>query len=196
MIEKIQKIFELEAQAIRNIPITDCFEKAVATILAAKGKIITTGIGKCGYIAQKAASTFSTTGSPSIFLHPGDATHGDVGVVGANDILLAYSNSGKTREVLETAHFSKSLNVSCLISISSTSHSPLAEMSDIVIEIGQIKEVCPFGLTPTSSIIAMLAVSDALALIAMEQRGFTKDQFALRHHGGYLGEKCRSELNN
>lgn len=191
MNERAKLILDSEAEAIRNIPLNGRFEEAVKQILACKGKIITFGIGKAGYIAQKAASTFSTTGTPAIFLHPGDASHGDVGVIGANDIGLAFSNSGMTREVLETAHFCRCLGVAKIISITSHTESKLAAMSDVVLEIGKINEPCPLGLTPTASVAAMLALTDALALIVMEERGFTKDDFALRHHGGYLGEQLK-----
>ena len=192
MIERARKIIQAEAEAIYSIPLGSSFADAVRAILQAKGKIITTGIGKAGYIAQKTASTFSTTGTPSIFLHPGDASHGDVGVISANDILMPFSNSGKAREVLETADLCRQLEVSTVIAITATTESPLAELSDIVIELGKIKEPCPFGLTPTASTAAMLAVTDALALVVMEERGFSRDDFALRHHGGYLGEKLRA----
>ena len=191
MIEKIQKVLQAEAKAISEIPLNAQVEKAVTTILSARGKIFTTGIGKAGYVARKAASTFSTTGTPSVFLHPGDASHGDVGVVSRDDILIAISNSGRTREVLETVHFCRSLDIESVIALTATDDSPIAHESDIVLQIGHIEEPCPFGLTPTSSTSAMSAMLDALALTTMEERGFSKADFAARHHGGYLGEKSR-----
>jgi arabinose-5-phosphate isomerase len=191
MLERIRAILEAEATAISSIPIDHAVEEAVKLIAACEGKLFTTGIGKAGYVAHKAASTFSTTGSPSVFLHPGDAAHGDVGAVRAGDILIAYSNSGSTREILETAHFCRHLGVSKIICITGGTDSPLANESDIVLNLGKIIEPCPLGFTPTASAAAMLALSDALALTAMELRGFTKEDFALRHHGGYLGKKSR-----
>lgn len=191
MLDKIKSYLQQEAEAILAIDVNDSTLKAADFIAGCKGKVFTTGIGKAGYVARKAASTFSTTGSASVFLHPGDASHGDVGVVGEHDILVAYSNSGKTREVLETVYFAKALGISSVISITATNDSPLAEASELVLEIGNIQEACPHGLTPTASTAAMFAISDALALAAMELRGFSEKDFARRHHGGYLGETLK-----
>ena len=188
---KAKQIIELERQALNNLQIGNEFEDAVKSLLTLNGKLVTTGIGKAGYIARKAASTFCTTGTPSIFLHPGDASHGDLGILTKTDYLLAFSNSGKNREVLETVQFAKKLHVNKIISITSSKESPLSELSDIVIPLGKIEEACPLGFTPTSSTTAMLALSDALAIVVMEERGFSKEDFAVRHHGGYLGVKSR-----
>lgn len=189
--ERTKSILAAEAEAIQSIPLGDSFEQAVEQLFSCKGKVISFGIGKAGYIAQKAASTLCTTGTPSIFLHPGDASHGDVGVIGSQDVGLAFSNSGKTREVIETAHFCRRLGIRSIISITAHADSPLADLSDVIVETGKIKEPCPFGLTPTASVAAMLALTDALALVVMEKRGFTADDFALRHHGGYIGEQFK-----
>ena len=194
MIEEAKKILKAEAEAILNLNIDNNFELAINEILNCKGKLITTGLGKAGYIARKAASTFSTTGSPSIYLHPADSSHGDVGVISSNDILLAISNSGGTREVIETVLFCKSLGVKSVIGITGNIESKLAELSDTLISIGKIKEPCPLGMTPSASASAMLALCDCLALVAMKERGFSKEDFAKRHHGGYLGEKSRNSL--
>jgi len=191
VLERVKKILLSEAEAIASVPLTSAIEDAITAIVRCRGKVFTTGIGKAGYVARKAASTFSTTGTPSVFLHPADASHGDVGVVSHGDILLGFSNSGKTREVLETVRFCRHLGVASVISVTAVSDSPLANESDIVLEIGAIKEPCPFGLTPTASTSAMVALADALALTAMEERGFTKEDFAARHHGGYLGQRSR-----
>jgi len=189
--ERIKSYLESEAEAIRAIPLDDRSEKAVQLILGCKGKVFTTGVGKAGFIARKAASTFSTTGSPSLFVHPAESAHGDAGVFADGDLLIAYSNSGKTREVIETVRFAKSLGVESVIAISATPQTPLAEEADLVLPIGKITEACPYQLTPTSSTAAMIALSDALALIVMEERGFSRQDWAKRHHGGYLGEKSR-----
>ena len=124
-------------------------------------------------------------------MHPGDAPHGDVGVVDKADILFAYSNSGKTREVIELVHFCRHLGVQTIVTMTGVADSPLANLSDIVLEIGRIIEPCPLGFTPSASTSAMLALSDAIALVVMEEKGFSKDDFAARHHGGYLGQKSR-----
>lgn len=193
MLERFREILIAEADAIRNIPLGDDVQRAITALRSCTGKVFTTGIGKCGYVAKKAASTFSTTGTPSVFLHPGDAPHGDVGVVQSGDVLIAFSNSGQTREVIETVHFCRHLGISAVIGITGHSKTPLAELSDITLEIGNITEPCPFGLTPTASTTAMIALMDALALTVMEERGFTRADFAVRHHGGYLGKKSRDE---
>ena len=191
--EQFRHVLLAEAQAITGIPLTHDVELAVAALLQCTGKVFTTGIGKAGYVAQKAASTLSTTGTPAIFLHPGDAPHGDVGAVRAGDVLIAFSNSGETREIVETAHFCQRLGAAPIIAVTSHRQSSLAKFASIILEIGTIVEPCPLGLTPTASTSAMIAVTDALALVVMKQRGFTHEDFALRHHGGYLGKKCRDE---
>lgn len=192
--DRAKDLVQTQVNALNNLKIDDTFLLAVEQILANKGKIISTGIGKAGYIARKAASTFCTTGTPAVFLHPGDASHGDVGLLSKYDLVLAFSNSGKNREVLETVHFAKKLGAHTVISITKSKSSPLGEMSDVVIELGEIEESCPIGFTPTASTTAMLVIADTLALLSMEQRGFSAEDFSLRHHGGYLGVKAREVL--
>lgn len=193
MIDKVKKILAAEAHAITSMPVNQEVERAINALIECRGKVFTTGIGKAGYVAKKAASTFSTTGTPSAFIHPGDAPHGDVGVVSSGDILIGYSNSGKTREIIETVHLCRKLGAGKIISVVSTKDSPLGQESDIVLEIGKITEPCPLGFTPSASTTAMMALSDALALVTMEQRGFSKEDFSIRHHGGYLGRRSRDE---
>lgn len=193
MKERFQQILFAEAEAIRQIPIGDDIEAAAAALLHCTGKVFTTGIGKAGYVAKKAASTFSTTGTPAVFLHPADAPHGDVGVVQPGDVLIAFSNSGHTREVLETLHFCRKLGCKTTIAITASRTTPLGEECDLVLEIGHIEEPCPLKLTPTASTTAMIALTDALALTVMEARGFRREDFAVRHHGGYLGKVSREE---
>jgi len=192
-IDKVKSILKAEADAIASLNVTESFADAIGAIMSCRGKVFTTGIGKAGYIARKAASTFCTTGTPSVFLHPGDAPHGDVGVIREGDILICLSNSGKNREVIELLHFCRRLGLSEAIAITASKDSPLAEDCETVVELGKIPEPCPLGLTPSSSATAMLAICDALALAVMEERGFSKEDFALRHHGGYLGKKSRDE---
>ena len=194
--ERAKRVVQLEAEALLRLPIDDNIEKAVLLIASCKGKVFTTGIGKAGYIARKSASTFSTTGSPAVFLHPGDALHGDVGVITPGDILIAFSNSGKTEEIIKTVHFCKKLGVSAVVTITSAETSPLHDLSDIVINIGKIEEACPLGMTPSTSTTAMIAISDALALVTMEYKGIKVEDFAVRHHGGYLGTVTREILAN
>ncbi len=196
IVNRANSLIQTQINALNNIKLTPSFSEAINLMLETKGKVVTIGIGKAGYIARKAASTFCTTGTPSVFLHPGDASHGDVGLLHKDDLILAYSNSGKNREVLETISFGKKLGANTVISITRSKDSPLAELSNTVIELGEIKEACPLGFTPTSSTTVMLAISDALAVLLMELKGMDNDSFSLRHHGGYLGEESRKKANS
>lgn len=193
MLKRFKEILEIEAEAIRSVPLDESLKSVVAEIINCKGKVFTTGIGKAGYVARKGASTLSTTGTPAVFLHPGDASHGDIGAITSNDLLIAYSNSGKTREVIETIHFCKRLGLEKLIVVTSNSDSPIAKESTHIIDTGKVEEPCPFGLTPTASTTVMIALTDALALVVMEERNFTRKDYALRHHGGYIGEITKDE---
>lgn len=187
---RIKEILDLESKAILNLPITDEILTTVEKICNCKGKVILSGIGKAGIVAQKISSSFSSTGTPSIFLHPTEAQHGDLGILSNNDILILISNSGKTREVIELVELSKKLfpkdNLTT-ISITSDLESELAKSSDISLTIGKVKEACPIQMAPTSSTTAMMALGDILVILSMEEKKFTKDDFLKRHHGGYLG---------
>lgn len=190
---RARAVLEAEAEAIRAIQLDEHFLRALELLRRCTGKVITTGMGKVGIIAMKVATTLSSTGTPACFLHPGDAAHGDLGLVSKHDVMITFSNSGKTREVLETIARAKKLNGISLIAITGHPHSPIARQSDVVLSIGKVKEPCALGLTPSASTTAMLALGDALALVLMEQKGFTKADFAKFHHGGYLGKKARLE---
>jgi arabinose-5-phosphate isomerase len=190
---RARAVLEAEAEAIRAIRLDDDFLRAVRMLKSCTGKVITTGMGKVGIIAAKVATTLSSTGTPACFLHPGDAAHGDLGLVGKHDVMITFSNSGKTREVLETIDRAKKLNGIHLIAITGHRNSPIARQSDAVLCIGEVKEPCPLGLTPSASTAAMLALGDALALVLMQKKKFTKADYARFHHGGYLGKKARLE---
>jgi arabinose-5-phosphate isomerase len=192
-IDRARAVLVAEAEAIRSITLDDHFLHALRMLERCKGKVITTGMGKVGIIAQKFATTLSSTGTPACFLHPGEAAHGDLGLVTKHDVLITFSNSGKTREVLETIARAKQLNGMNLIAITGHRNSPIAHQSDVVLCIGAVKEACPLGLTPTVSTTAMLALADALAVVLMEKKKFTKADYAKFHHGGYLGKKARKE---
>lgn len=189
--KRVREILEAEAKAILDVPVDGQFPHAVAAIAGCTGKIITTGMGKAGHIAQKIAGTLCSTGTPACYLHPGDAAHGDLGLVCANDIVLAFSTSGQTREVIELLQLVKRIGILCVISVTSHPDSQVRILSDIVLSMGNIEEPCSLGLTPTASTAAMLAIGDALALLVMEERGFSREDYGLRHHGGYLGKKSR-----
>ena len=190
---RAQAVLNAEAEAILAIQLDANFLHAVEILRKCKGKVITTGMGKVGTIAVKLATTLSSTGTPACFLHPGEAAHGDLGLVSKNDVMITFSNSGKTREVLETIERAKKLNGMHLIAITGHPDSPIGRQSDIVLSIGAVKEPCSLGLTPSASTTAMMALSDALALVLMEKKGFTKADYAKFHHGGYLGRRARKE---
>ncbi len=166
------------------------FSKAVELILSCEGKVILTGIGKSGHIARKIASTLSSTGTPSVFLHPAEALHGDLGIVDKRDILIAISNSGESGEVLALIPYIKLQGVP-IIAITNNPRSTLAKHSDVVLNLNIKKEACPLELAPTTSSTATLVLGDALAMTVMELKGFTKEEFALRHPAGALGRKLR-----
>lgn len=198
MKEKVGKIFESEASAINRIPVNDSYEKITNIIYKhvhkKNGKLITSGMGKAGQIAHNIATTFSSTGTPSVFLHPSEAQHGDLGVLQQNDVLLAISNSGKTREIIELIDLKNNLFPSIpVIVITGNENSPLALKADFVISTGSPTEVCPLGLTPTTSTTVFTVIGDALVVLLMEKIGFTSEDYSKRHHGGYLGIKSREK---
>jgi arabinose-5-phosphate isomerase len=190
--QRVSEIFAQEAQAISSIPVTDEFERAANLLKDCNGKVLTTGMGKAGHIANKFSATLCSTGTPASFLHPGEAAHGDLGLIEEKDAIVAFSTSGKTREVLDILAAGRELGLHTVIGITSHPDSTLRELSDVVIDMGVIKEACRLELTPTSSMVVMLAISDALALLLMELKGFDADDFGKRHHGGYLGQKARN----
>ena len=197
MISSIHELLQREAQAVLNIPVTDAYEKAVALIVEQvhcnKGKLVTSGMGKAGQIAMNIATTFCSTGIPSVFLHPSEAQHGDLGILQENDLLLLISNSGKTREIVELTELARRLNPSLKkIVITGNPDSPLAKAADICLPTGHPDEVCPLGMTPTTSTTVMTVIGDILVVETMKQTGFTIEEYSKRHHGGYLGERSRA----
>ena len=191
--ERMQAVLTAEAQAIAAINITDDFVRAVETLQHCQGKVITTGIGKAGYIAKKFAATLCSTATPADFIHPAEAAHGDLGLVSQNDVMIAFSTSGKSREVIEILELSRHLGVETIIGVTSHPESELRRQSDFVLDMGHIDEPCPLGLTPSASMAVMLAISDAIALALLEAKGVTREDYGLRHHGGYLGRAARTD---
>ncbi len=191
--ERMQTVITAEAEAIASIEITDEFVQAVEILAACAGKVLTTGMGKAGYIAHKFAATLCSTATPAAFIHPAEAAHGDLGLVGSNDVMIAFSTSGKSSEVLEILELSRHLGVAKIIGVTSHPDSELRNLSDLVLDMGVIEEPCPLGLTPSASMAVMLAISDALALSLMEVKGVTKEDYGMRHHGGYLGRQARTD---
>ena len=196
--DTMRRIVEAERDAIRNIPYSPEFDKAVELIMEhvvrRGGKLVTSGMGKAGQLAMNIATTFASTGIPSVNLHPSEAQHGDLGVLQPNDVMLLISNSGKTREILELVQLARNLIPDIpLITITGHVDTPLAECSDAALFTGGAPEVCPLGLTPTTSTTLMTVIGDILVVNVMERSGFTAHDYALRHHGGYLGHAARSK---
>jgi arabinose-5-phosphate isomerase len=200
MKKNIQQLLKAEAEAILNIPVTDSLEKAVELIFQyvhnKGGKLIASGMGKAGLIATNIATTFSSTGTPALFLHPSDAQHGDLGVIQKNDILLLISNSGKTREIIEIVELARKLVEKIpIIVITGNPDSQLGSIADITIHTGRPEEICPLGLTPTTSTTTMTVIGDIMVVLMMSKIGFSSEEYAKRHHGGYLGIKSRNKEN-
>jgi arabinose-5-phosphate isomerase len=191
--QRMQAVIDAEAAAIKSIRITDAFEQAVLLLKSCPGKVLTTGIGKAGFIARKFAATLSSTATPAVFIHPAEAAHGDLGLVDRDDVLVAFSTSGKSREVLENLALSRHLGVTHIIGVTSHPDSELREHCEIVLDMGEIQEPCPLGLTPSASTAVMLAISDAIALALLEAKGVTREEYGMRHHGGYLGRVARTD---
>ncbi|OUR73526.1 D-arabinose 5-phosphate isomerase [Methylophaga sp. 41_12_T18] len=168
--------------------IDDAFVSACQYLLNCEGRIVVLGMGKSGHIGGKLAATLASTGSPAFFVHPGEASHGDLGMITNNDVVLALSNSGETAEVLTILPLIKRLGVP-LITMTGKPHSTLAKSADAHIDVSVAEEACPLGLAPTSSTTATLVMGDALAIALLETRGFTAEDFALSHPGGNLGRR-------
>jgi arabinose-5-phosphate isomerase len=179
---------EIEALSVLLSRIDLNFVEACHIILGCKGRTIVIGMGKSGHIANKIAATLASTGTPSFFVHPGEANHGDLGMITSQDVVIALSNSGETEELLSLLPVIKRLGVP-LIAMSGNSNSTLARNASVYIDVSVEKEACPLGLAPTASTTATLAMGDALAIALLETRGFSKEDFALSHPGGNLGRK-------
>lgn len=197
MKKDIQNLIKKEADAILNIPLDSSFEDAIELIYQRvhqeDGKIVASGMGKAGQIAINIATTFSSTGTPAVFLHPCDAQHGDLGIIQKNDVLLVISNSGKTREILELTDLVNNLHKDIpLIVITGNHQGTLAKLANICISTGAPREICPLGLTPTTSTTVMTVIGDAMVVMMMKKINFTSADYAKRHHGGYLGDKSRN----
>lgn len=194
----MREILEAESQAISAIPVSDAYDRAVELIIHhvhdMRGKLVTSGMGKAGQIALNIATTFSSTGTPAVNLHPSEAQHGDLGVLQPDDVMLLISNSGKTREIIDLVHLAHNLYDGLpLIVITGNPESPLADIADVVLSTGGAPEVCPLGLTPTTSTTAMTVIGDVLVVNVMERTGFSRADYAKRHHGGYLGTAARGD---
>ncbi|MDI1300651.1 MAG: KpsF/GutQ family sugar-phosphate isomerase [bacterium] len=185
-----QRVVQVEQTALEHLKphINASFQRACALMLAASGRVVVTGMGKSGHIGNKIAATLASTGTPAFYVHPGEASHGDLGMITPQDVVIAISNSGETGEILTIVPLIKRMQAR-LIAITANGESTLAQAADVSLEIGKAEEACPLGLAPTSSTTATLVLGDALAVAILEARGFTAEDFALSHPGGALGRK-------
>jgi len=190
LIKIAQETFHIEANALNSAAerLDHTFLDAIALILQTKGKLIITGVGKSGLVGAKMAATFASTGTPSFFLHPTDALHGDLGMIGKNDILMAISSSGESEELTKILPHIKRFDIP-LIGLTSQKNSSLGNYADVFLDISVEKEACPLNTAPTTSTTLTMALGDALAIALMEERGFKKEDFASFHPGGSLGKK-------
>lgn len=200
MKEEMQHIIEAEIEAIRNIPFDGAIEKTVDLILEnihkKGGKVVISGMGKAGQIGVNIATTLSSTGTPAIFMHPSEAQHGDLGMIQKNDLLFVISNSGKTSEILDLIQLSRRLYEHIpIVGLTGNPAGQLTSDCDVTIQTGAPKEVCPLGLTPTTSTTVMTVVGDLLVVLIMKAIGFSKEEYAKRHHSGYLGQKAKNEIS-
>jgi arabinose-5-phosphate isomerase len=196
-IQRAQEVLKIEAESILNLidKVDENFSKAVDIICNSKGRVIVTGIGKSGLIGKKIVATLTSTGTPAIFLHPVEGLHGDLGIVTKDDVLLSISNSGETDELNTIIASIKDINVP-LIVFTGNPNSTLAKLSDVTIDVGVAREACPFGLTPTSSSTAALAMGDALAIAMINRKNFTEKNFFKFHPGGNLGQRLMARVKD
>lgn len=190
-------VIQVELESVSNLAdrIDHDFIRACKIMLTCKGRIVVTGMGKSGHIGGKIAATLASTGTPAFFVHPGEASHGDLGMITTQDVVIALSNSGSTSEVLTILPIIKRLNVP-LIAMTGNKNSSLARFSTVHLDVSVEQEACPLGLAPTSSTTASLVMGDALAVSLLKARGFTRDDFALSHPGGSLGKRLLLQVRD
>jgi arabinose-5-phosphate isomerase len=189
-LETARRVLQIEAQAIQDVlaRLDKTFEKAVDLLFACKGRVVVTGMGKSGLVARKISATFSSTGTPSFFLHPAEALHGDLGMLARGDTLLAVSYSGETQEIISLLEALKRLEIQ-MVTLTGRVHSTLAEASDVTVDVSVKEEACSLNLAPTASTTVAMAIGDALAVSLLERRDFRHDDFAALHPAGRLGKK-------
>ena len=183
-------VLDVEADALVQLSevLDENFARAVELILETKGRVVVSGMGKSGHIARKMAATFASTGTPAIFIHPGEAAHGDLGMLLAEDLLVLLSNSGATPELHPIMHYAARLGCS-IIGVTSQRHSPMGDMADACLTLPRVRETCPLNISPTTSTTLMLALGDALAVATMSMRGISREQLELLHPGGAIGSR-------
>ncbi|MDA0821875.1 MAG: KpsF/GutQ family sugar-phosphate isomerase [Proteobacteria bacterium] len=191
-----RSVLEIESRAISDLAkeIDHTFAEAAEIMLGCRGRIVVLGMGKSGHIGSKIAATLASTGSPAFFVHPGEASHGDMGMITVDDVVLALSNSGETDEIVILIPLIRRLGVP-LVAMTGNGNSNLAKQATVHIDVGVKEEACPLGLAPTSSTTAALAMGDALAIAMLQARGFTEEDFALSHPGGALGRRLLLKIS-
>src|SRR5690606_114487 len=189
-LDSARRTIGMEREAVATLleRLDQRFEKACDVLLACRGRVVVTGMGKSGHIGTKIAATLASTGTPSLFVHPAEASHGDMGMITASDVVIALSNSGNTAEIVTLLPLLKRLGIP-LVSLTGNTDSVLAKAADVNLDVGVAEEACPLGLAPTSSTTVALVMGDALAIALLEARGFTAEDFAFSHPGGALGRK-------
>ncbi|MFO0773307.1 MAG: KpsF/GutQ family sugar-phosphate isomerase [Nitrospiraceae bacterium] len=192
-----KRVLEIEARAITALlgRLDERFDRAVELLMGCRGKVVVTGMGKSGLIGHKIAATLASTGTPSFFLHPAEAIHGDLGMVTRGDAVVALSNSGETDEIVKLLPIIKRLGIP-VVAMTGKPHSTLAKHSDVTLDVSVSEEACPLGLAPTASTTATLAMGDALAIALLERRGFKAEDFALVHPGGALGRRLLTRVRD
>lgn len=195
--ERAKRVLQIEAQAIQSMAarLGDSLSRAVDILLSCQGKVVVIGMGKSGLIGAKIAATMASTGTPAFFLHAAEAAHGDLGVVHKSDVTLVISNSGETNEVLSLLPSLRRLGVP-IIAMTGASNSHLAQIADVTLDTGVAEEACPLGLAPTASTTAQIAMGDALAVVLLEQRGFSAEDFARVHPAGTLGKRLLTKVSD
>lgn len=185
-----KRVLRIEADAVSALTekLNSDFERAVELIYNSKGRVVVTGMGKSGLVGKKIAATLASTGTPAFFLHPAEASHGDLGMVTSDDVVIAISNSGETEELINLIPFLKRFNVG-LISLTGNPDSTLSRVADVTIDVSVKEEACPLGIVPTASTTATMAMGDAIAVALLIKRGFKEEDFAFFHPGGSLGKK-------
>lgn len=192
-----KRVLRIEAEAIYSLidKLNNNFEKAVEMIFESKGRVVVIGMGKSGLVGRKIAATLSSTGTPAFFLHPAEASHGDLGMVTSNDVIIAVSNSGETEEIIGLIPFLKRYNVK-IISITGNQNSTLSKAADVILDVSVKEEACPIGIVPTSSTTAAMAMGDALAVALLLKRGFKEEDFAFFHPRGSIGKKLFTKVKD
>jgi len=186
LVEQGRAVLAAESAAIARVALDDAFAEAVRWILGCKGRVVVTGMGKPGFVAQKISATLASTGTPSLYVHPAEAAHGDLGRIAKDDVVLALSNSGETEEILRLLPALRKIGAR-VVAVTRDRSTPLSRGADLVLAIGDVAEACPMGLAPTASTAVLLAVGDALAMTVLGARPFDREEYALLHPGGKLG---------